>query len=397
MMSEADLPLGGLLVVDLSQFLAGPYAALRLLDLGARVIKVERPDGGDPCRDLYKTRDQRISTLFQAINRGKESLALDLKLADDLAVLRQALERADVVIQNYRPGIAERLGIGYEAVRAINPRVIYASISGYGRDGPWAKLPGQDLLAQARSGIMWLSGDQASPPTPVGLAVGDIYTGAMAVQGILAALVRRGVTGRGALVETSLLESLVDLQFEMITEYFANQNTMRFRSEASNGNINAPPPYGVYRTSDGYLALAMTPLQRLAPLLDLDPDPAWEGDHLSLLVERDQIKRRIAERIVMRSTAHWLAALQPHDIWCAEVMDWTALLRTEQFAALDMLQDLPSVDAASVRTTRMPISIDGVRPRGHAPAPALGAHSEALRRELAGNDAPLVSAVKPAL
>ncbi|RME63132.1 MAG: CoA transferase, partial [Alphaproteobacteria bacterium] len=144
MSKDVRLPLEGMLVLDMSLFLAGPYTALRLQDLGARVIKIERPDGGDPCRDLYKVDDTGDSILFHAINRGKESIALDLKNPADFAVMMRLVEKCDVLIQNYRPGVAERLGLGYRDVCKVNPRIVYASISGYGRDGPWSHLPGQD-------------------------------------------------------------------------------------------------------------------------------------------------------------------------------------------------------------------------------------------------------------
>ena len=169
--SDNDPPLRGLVVIDMSQFLSGPYAALRLLDLGARVIKVERPDGGDLCRRLYLT-DTEIggdSTLFHAINRGKESLAIDLKSEADLTTLKKLIGKADVLIQNFRPGVIERLGLGYDIVSAINPRIVCAAITGYGNEGPWVGRPGQDLLAQARSGVMWLSGDEEQGPVPFGL------------------------------------------------------------------------------------------------------------------------------------------------------------------------------------------------------------------------------------
>ena len=197
MSNEAELPLTGLVVVDLSQFLSGPYCSLRLLDLGARVIKIERPDGGDLSRRLYLS-DTEIdgdSTIFHAINRGKQSFAVDLKNKDDLTALRGLLAKADVLIQNFRPGVIERLGLDYPAVKAINPRLVYASISGYGEDGPWVKRPGQDLLAQSRSGVMWLNGDEDQGPVPFGLAIADMLAGAAACQGILAALVRRGISG----------------------------------------------------------------------------------------------------------------------------------------------------------------------------------------------------------
>jgi len=216
-----SLPLDGVLVVDLCQFLSGPYASLRLQDLGARVIKIERPDGGDLSRRLYLS-DTEIggdSTIFHAINRSKESLALDLKNPDDIAALRKLLGRADVMLQNFRPGVIERLGLDYQSVKALNPGIVYASITGYGEAGPWVQRPGQDLLAQARSGVMWLNGDHDQGPVPFGLAIADMLAGAAVAQGILASLVKKGRTGTGAHVETSLLEALVDFQFEVLTTH----------------------------------------------------------------------------------------------------------------------------------------------------------------------------------
>src|SRR5690554_4515934 len=210
-MIDQDLPLSGLLVIDMCQFLSGPYASLRLQDLGARVIKIERPGAGDLSRTLYLS-DTEIggdSTIFHAINRSKESLALDLKNPEDIASFKRLLTKADVVLQNFRPGVIERIGLDYETVRKINPGIVYASITGYGSSGPWVDRPGQDLLAQARSGVMWLNGDEDQGPVPFGLAVADMLAGANVAQGVLAALVRRGVTGKGSHIETSLLESMV--------------------------------------------------------------------------------------------------------------------------------------------------------------------------------------------
>ena len=189
-MSEALLD--GLIVLDMSQFLSGPFAALRLGDLGARVIKIERPDGGDLCRRLYLT-DTEIggdSTLFHAINRGKLGFAADFKNPADVDAVKALIAKADVVIQNFRPGVIERLGLDYASAKAINRGIVYASITGYGEDGPWAMLPGQDLLAQARAGIMWLNGDHDQGPVPFGLAIADLLAGSAIVQGVLAALVQ---------------------------------------------------------------------------------------------------------------------------------------------------------------------------------------------------------------
>ncbi|SDB23481.1 CaiB/BaiF CoA transferase family protein [Bauldia litoralis] len=380
---DNGLPLQGLVVVDMSQFLSGPYCSLRLSDLGARVIKIERPDGGDLSRRLYLS-DTEIggdSTIFHAINRGKESLAIDLKDPDDLAVLKRLLASADVLMQNFRPGVAARLGIDYETVRTINPRLVYASISGYGDEGPWVKRPGQDLLAQARSGVMWLNGDEGQGPVPFGLAVADMLAGAALAQGILAALVRRGITGKGSHVETSLLEALVDYQFEVLTTFLNDGRRLPKRSSFRSAHAYLSAPYGVYPASDGFLAIAMTPLGKLADLLELDELAPYRDTPATWFTARDEIKAIIARRIETRTIDEWLAILEPADIWCAKVLDWNELLASDGFKALDMLQTVEREDDVSIETTRSPLRIDGVRARVTRAAPLVGEHSDAIRSE----------------
>lgn len=377
------LPLDGVLVVDLCQFLSGPYASLRLQDLGARVIKIERPDGGDLSRRLYLS-DTEIggdSTIFHAINRSKESLALDLKNPDDLAALRKLIARADVMLQNFRPGVIERLGLDYEAVKLINPGIVYASITGYGEEGPWMQRPGQDLLAQARSGVMWLNGDHDQGPVPFGLAIGDMLAGAAAAQGILAALVQKGRTGQGAHVETSLLEALVDFQFEVLTTHLNDGRRKPKRSEFRSAHAYLSAPYGVYPTADGWLALAMTPLGKLRDLLQLAALDPYAGSPKSWFSERDAIKTIISRELETQLTAHWLDLLEPADIWCAKVLEWPELMESEGFKALDMLQTVTRDDGVAILTTRSPLRIDGKRTQTHRAAPLIGEQSAAIRKE----------------
>ncbi|PRD50547.1 CaiB/BaiF CoA transferase family protein [Phyllobacterium myrsinacearum] len=380
---NADLPLAGLLVVDMSQFLSGPYASLRLMDLGARVIKIERPDGGDLSRRLYLS-DTEIggdSTIFHAINRAKESLAIDLKSASDLASLRTLLGKADVLIQNFRPGVIKRLGLDYEAVKAINPRLVYASISGYGEEGPWVGRPGQDLLAQSRSGLMWLNGDESQGPVPFGLAVADMLAGAATVQGVLAALVRRGISGTGSHIETSLLESLIDFQFEVLTTHLNDGRRLPKRSDFRSAHAYLSAPYGVYPTKDNFLALAMTPLPKLADLLGLDELAPYRDTPASWFTARDEIKRIIAQKLATQPTEHWLSILEPADIWCAKVLNWEELMASEGFKVLDMLQRVERADNVSILTTRSPIRVNGKRAKSDRAAPRIGEHSEAIRKE----------------
>jgi CoA:oxalate CoA-transferase len=373
--------LEGLLVLDMSQFLSGPFAALRLGDLGARVIKIERPDGGDLCRRLYLT-DTEIggdSTLFHAINRGKEGFAADFKNAADIEAVKRLIAKADVVIQNFRPGVIQRLGLDYAAAKAVNRGVVYASITGYGDEGPWAMLPGQDLLAQARSGLMWLNGDHDQGPVPFGLAIADLLAGSAIVQGVLAALIRKGRTGEGAHIETSLLEALVDFQFEVLTTYLNDGGRAPTRSAFRNAHAYLAAPYGVYQTQDGWLAIAMTPLDKLAGVIALPSIANLPGS--DAFERRDEIKRQIAARIATASTSDWLRRMQPADIWCAEVLDWESLFANEAFKRMDMLQTVVRGDGAPIATTRSPIRIDGERALCRHGAPRIGEHTAELKAE----------------
>ena len=384
MSEDTELPLSGLIVVDMSQFLSGPYCSLRLMDLGARVIKIERPDGGDLSRRLYLS-DTEIggdSTIFHAINRAKESFAVDLKDESDLKALRGLLARADVMIQNFRPGVIQRLGLDYEHVRTINPRLVYASISGYGEEGPWVKRPGQDLLAQSRSGVMWLNGDEDQGPVPFGLAIGDMLAGAACAQGVLAALVRRGVTGKGSHVETSLLEALVDFQFEVLTTHLNDGRRLPRRASFRSAHAYLSAPYGVYPAKDGFLAIAMTPIPKLAELLGLSEAlSAYSDQPATWFTARDEIKAIISQCIATKSIDDWLAILEPADIWCSKVLNWPELMDSDGFKALDMLQTVTREDDVSILTTRSPLRVNGVRPKVDRAAPRIGEHSAQIRAE----------------
>jgi len=378
-------PLSGLLVVDLSQFLAGPSASLRLADLGARVIKIERPGSGDLCRQLYISNLSLDgdSTLFHSINRNKQSYAADLKNPADLARVRALLARADVMIQNFRPGVIDKIGLGYDAVCALNPRLVYAEVTGYGSSGPWRDKPGQDLLVQSLSGLPYLNGDAAQPPVPFGLAVADMFAGAHLVQGILAALVRRGITGMGGRVEVSLLESILDLQFEVLTTYLNDGGKPPQRSAVNNAHAYLGAPYGIYATANGFLALAMGSITRLGELLAC-PALAAYTDPASLFDRRDEIKRILVEHLRTQTTAHWLAILEPADIWCSDVLTWDRLFAHDAFQSLAMVQDIaprPNAPSSAMRTTRCPIRIDDEILTSPDPAPRVGEHNRALEIE----------------
>lgn len=379
--NATDRPLQGLLVLDFSQFLAGPSCALRLADLGAEVIKIERPKGGDLARSLFLA-DQGYagdSALFHTINRNKKSFAADLKSPRDLKRVKGLIRRADVMVHNFRPGVMDRLGLGYETITGLNPRLVYAAITGYGSKGPWRDKPGQDLLVQAMSGLSWLSGDAQQGPVPVGISLADLTAGMHLCQGILAALVRRGVTGRGGRVDVSLFESALDLQFEQFTAFLNSERSQPARDETNSASVYLGAPYGVYRTADGYLAIAMTPIKQLGELIGCEPLTAYD-DPSTWFRERAGIKSLLARHLVKHPTQHWLTILEPADVWCAEVFTWPRLLEQEGFAALGLTQDIDANGHGTLQTTRCPIRIDGEVLRSARGAPTLGRDTDEIVR-----------------
>ena len=375
-------PLEGLTVLEFSQFLSGPYAGLRLADLGARVIKIERPDVGDLCRNLYisDTDLEGDSTLFHAINRNKESFAANLKDPSDVATVKKLIEKSDIITQNFRPGVIERIGLDYDNVKKINPKIVYGTISGYGSEGPWRSLPGQDLLAQSRTGLVWLNGNGGEAPTPMGLAVADMLAGHTLVEGILAAVIKTFRTEKGSHVETSLVEALLDFQFEVLTTYFNDGNRKPQRSSYNNAHAYLSAPYGIYKTLNGYIAIAMTPLPQLGELIKLDSIKNLH-DQKEWFTKRDDIKKNIGDWIVKESTEHWLSILEPADIWCAKVLDWETMVKHEGFKILDMVQRIQRDDGLDIETLRCPIKIDGEIFKSNKAAPKIGNDNNNIKKE----------------
>ncbi|QJT07573.1 CaiB/BaiF CoA transferase family protein [Oceanidesulfovibrio marinus] len=375
----ATLPLQGLLVLDFSQFLAGPSAALRLADLGATVVKVERPGTGELGRSLYIS-DQEFdgeSALFHTINRNKKSYAANLKDPEDLTRVRKLVTRADVLIENFRPGVMQRFGLDYDSVRELNPGLVYGTVTGYGTEGPWKNLPGQDLLIQARSGLAWLSGEAEQGPVPIGLSVSDIITGAHLVQGILACLVRRGVTGEGGRVEVNLLESTLDMQFELLTCHLNDGGKQPQRSAVNNANAYLGAPYGVYQTADGHLALSMGDIPKLGEIVEC-PKLAQYTDNKQWFVKRDEIKAVLAKHLTSQTTQYWLDRLVPMDYWCAPVLSWSELRDEAGFQALEFVQTLTRESGAEMDTTRCPIRINCDKIYSGQAAPRPGEHTDEI-------------------
>lgn len=379
------LPLEEYLVIDFSQFLAGPLASLRLADLGARVIKIERPETGDICRHLY-TSDTILngtSTVFHAINRNKESVALDIKIESDKAVIYDLIKRADIVIHNFRPGVMERLGFDQTSVRKINPTVIYAEISGYGLDNPWSTKPGQDLLLQATSGLTWLSGNANDGPIPMGLSIVDMFAGANLCSTILACIYRKAIHNMGASIHISMLDTAVDIQFEVITTYYNDGGQLPSRTEISNANAYLGAPYGIYKTKDGYLTLAMGSIPVLAQLLNCTALEKFT-EMSDAFDKRDEIKQILTTHLETESTMHWLEILEAADIWCADVLSWDKLFQHDGFKAIDMMQQVLMGDGYGYTTTRCPIRIDGELLFSERGSPKLGEHNEHILNELYG-------------
>ncbi|MBS1653659.1 MAG: CoA transferase [Bacteroidetes bacterium] len=378
-----DLPLNGLVVLEFSQYLSGPSASLRLADLGARVIKIERPKTGDAGRKLAIKNlwvDDN-SLLFHTINRNKESFTADLKDPAELEIIKKLISKADVMLHNFRPGVMQKTGLDYETVKAINPRIIYAEISGYGKEGPWKNKPGQDLLLQSMSGLAFTTGNRNQYPVPFGIAVGDIIAGSQLVQGILAALIRRQRTGRGALIEISMIESLLDFQFELLTTYFANKKQPE-RSAVNNGHTLLSAPYGIYKTSDSYIALAMMDIYQLADAAGCEEIKNFPKE--TIFSKRDEIKTILASHFATENAAYWIERLHEFDLWAMEVQDWEKMMSQEAYKSLGMEQSV-HVHGKEIITTRCPVRINGERLYTDVAAPALGEHTQKIIDEFSLN------------
>ncbi|PIF70897.1 CaiB/BaiF CoA-transferase family protein [Flavobacterium sp. 2] len=373
-------PLEDYLIVDFSQFLSGPSASLRLADLGARVIKIEKPGTGDICRTLY-TSDLIMngeSSVFHTINRNKESFAIDFKQPEELQKLKKLLAKADVVMHNFRPGVMERIGLSYDDVKAINPTVVYASISGFGNHPELKDLPGQDLLLQSLTALTWLSGNLEDGPVPMGLSIVDMLAGAHLAQGILAALYRKATQNTGGTVQVSMLESAFDFQFETITTFFNDGGELPVRTKTNNAHAYLGAPYGIYETKNGYLALAMGSIPVLASLLKCDELLQFPENKFTL---RDEIKNILASHLLTQETQFWLDILEPADIWCAGVLNYEQLFKEDGFKVLEFTQQVEMLDGYSYKTTRCPIKIDGEYFTSTKGSPKLGQDNERIINE----------------
>ncbi|MEO6521949.1 MAG: CaiB/BaiF CoA-transferase family protein [Mucilaginibacter sp.] len=376
-------PLEGLLVLEFAQFMAAPTAGLRLADLGARVIKIERPVKGEAgrqiaIRNIFVNGD---SLVFHTINRNKESYAADLKDPEDLERVKKLIKQADVITHNFRPGVMEKIGLDYNSIKAINPRIVYGVVTGYGTKGPWALRPGQDLLIQSLSGLAYLSGTSNDGPVPFGLATADMICGAHFVQGILAALIKRSKTNTASLVEVSLMESVLDLQFEVITTYLNDGGQLPQRSSVKgNGHAYLSAPYGIYQTADSYLSLAMGDLFKIGEAIGIDLQTLYPEKE-SWFTHRDEVMTLLGDQIKQKTTAEWLTKLESAGIWSSEVLTYEQTLQHEGYKVTGMQQQVKLPDGSSLTTTRCPIRINGQKLYSDVAAPRPGTQTDSINAQ----------------
>lgn len=374
--------LSGLQVVDATQMLAGPLAGMRLGDLGADVVKVEPPGRGEFNR-THGFEDLRVGgemTTFLALNRNKRSLALDLKTSAGQAVIRRLVTSADVFIQNFRAGTAERLGVGAQDLLALNPRLIYCSITGYGLAGPYRDRPGQDLIVQGYSGAMFSVGTSADPPLPGALWAADVMTGYQAVIAILAALQARERTGVGQHVAVDMLSTVLDAQLQELVTYL-NTGRKPKRTAEFSAHAFIPAPYGVYRTADGWLTLAMTELPRLGEVLD-DAYLKGLGEYNDGIRHRDRVYQRVRHAFEAEPTAVWISRCEAAGVWAGPVYDYDDLASDPHVAATGEFAEQPGGTQGTVRTVKPPLSLSRTPATIRRGAPRLGEHSEEILKEL---------------
>lgn len=374
--------LAGIRVIDATQMLAGPMAGTRLGDLGADVIKVEPPTNGEFNR-THGFADARANgemTTFLAMNRNKRSLAIDLKAPEGREAIHRLARSSDVFIQNFRQGTAARLEVDYATLSAINPGLVYCSISGYGSSGPYRDRPGQDLVMQGYSGSMFSVGKKGDPPIPSALWAADVMTGYQSVIGILAALSARQRTGHGQHVEIDMLSVVLDCQLQELVTYL-NAGIAPDRSEESGAHGSIPAPYGSYETSDGWLNLAMCPLPALGEVLDNDWLRSLTEYHDGH-VHRDEIYRAIRHAFKGRTTQEWIDLCDAQGVWAGPVYDFPALVKDPHIIAEHYIVEQPQKHGGAARTVRPPIKLSGTPTAIRRGAPGLGEHTREILVEL---------------
>ena len=378
------LPLDGIRVVDLTQVMGGPFCTMQLGDLGADVIKVE-PPSGDLSRSMGGAQLEMAgddNAPFFALNRNKRSIVLDLTQEKGRAVFMALARTADVVVESFRPGVTKRLGVDYATVRAVNPRIIYASISGFGQTGPYADRPGFDLIAQGMSGIMSVTGDPDGTPVKCGVPIADLSVGLIAVNGVLAALIAREKTGRGQHIDTSLFESALAMSVWETTEYWATGIAPRAMGSAH--RLSAP--YQAFRTSDGFVTLAALTTQQWRQLcltidrVALADDPRF-ATNAARLANRPALVREIEAALAHATTAHWVERLLAAGVPSGPIHDFAQVFADVHTQARHMVEEIDH-PAGRLRTLGFPLKMSDTPLRVRRAPPLLGQHSAEILREL---------------
>jgi crotonobetainyl-CoA:carnitine CoA-transferase CaiB-like acyl-CoA transferase len=377
--------LEGIRVLDCSIAMAGPFAAQRMGDMGADVVKVE-PTSGEWQRHASAggATGNKINVSFLSLNRNKRSLAVDLKAPEGKALLIDMVKNADVFLQNYRPGVAERLGVDYATLSAINPRLIYVSMSGYGEDGPYRDYPGQDLLLQGMSGAMMSTGAAGTPPSAAGQYLVDAITAYTAFEGALAALFHRERTGEGQLVQINMLDAIATIQMQELSVYTVG-NKPQARSAEPHAHSYIRAPYGVFATADGYITVAMASLTRLGELFG-DEFFAGLDDERDSWTQRDEIFARVKGHLLERSSADWLADMRARDIWAGPVYGYEDLINDPQIRHNGTFIEYDHPTEGRIKVPGFPIRFSRTPCEVERGAPLVGEHSREVMREAGLDD-----------
>jgi len=377
--------LTGYRVLDCSIAMAGPFAAQRLGDLGADVIKIE-PVTGEWQRHVAAggARGNRVNVSFLSLNRNKRSLAVDLKSPDGKTLLLDLVRSADVFLQNYRPGVAKRLGVDYESLAAINPRLVYVSMSGYGESGPYVNRPGQDLVLQGMSGAMLSAGRAGEPPTPAGQYLVDAVTAYTAFEGALAALLHRERTGEGQKVEVNMLDAITTLQMQELA-VFGIAHKPQTRSAEPHAHVYIRAPYGCFATSDGFIIVAFPPLKKFGALIG-EPSFATMDDEVDTWSRRDEIFASTRERLKTNTTRHWLDLFAANDIWSGPVYGYADLVEDPQILHNGTFVEYDHPTEGHVKTPGFPIRFSRTPSSVDRGAPLAGEHTREVLREMGKSD-----------
>ena len=368
-------PLSHIRVLDFTALLQGPMATQILGDLGAEIIKFER-DKGEWMRHWGPTDSRTHGEIdaFLAFNRNKKSVAVNLKDPDTVSRILELGETADVVVENFRPGVMDKFGLGYEDFREVNPGIVYTSSSGYGRTGPYSKRPGQDILLQALSGLTYLTGRNQDPPMACGIGISDEFTALHIVIGILAALEHKQQTGEGQRVELNLFSCTVAAQQQEITIHLNQEETLS-RPERNIGHVGATGPFGLYETKDGNIALAMFPCPELGKILDVEWLEEFDTNE-KMFAERNRIHELLSDHFISDTTEHWLELLLENGVWCAPVQSYEQLEQDPQLEHLDMFWDVPvGEEEAIFKTVGSPFTFSSTPPNLRRGVPRVGQHT----------------------